>query len=125
MTVTFDATLSDDESIVRFHVGDTNIKGAYLQDETITALLTSEGSVGAASIACIRFIITQLSSPDFKKDWLSVSNKEARMGFEQLMKDKANEFGITLARGISMSSSVSNVSRADSYQDSNDYDGSP
>ena len=125
MSFVFDASLGKDKDWVRFHIGDTNSAGAYLADETILALLTSEGSVGAASIACIRFIITQLSSPDFKKDWLSVSNEKARQGFEQLLKDKAQEFGIAL--GATASATISLPYRADSYQDSDvsTYDGTP
>ena len=126
MTFTFDNTLSTDLAKVRFHIGDTYSKGAYLADETITALLTSEGSVGGAVIASIRYILTQLSTPNFKEDLLTVDYKTAREGFENLLKEKASEFSINLTRGISTSSSVSNVSRADSYQTSNDdYDGSP
>jgi len=125
MTFTFDASLGTDLALVRFNIGDTSEEGAYLSDETITALLTSEGSVGGAVIASIRYIITQLATPNFKKDWLSVDYKTAREGFEKLLKDKAHEFDIKLMKGISFSSSISNPSRADSYQSSNDYDGKP
>ena len=125
MTFTFDISLATDLAIVRFNIGDTSEEGAYLADETITALLDSEGSIGGAVIASIRYILTQLSVPNFKKDWLSVDYETAREGFEKLLKDKAQEFGIALTSGISMSSSISSVSRADSYQTSNDYDGSP
>ncbi len=125
MTFTFDPALATDLALVRFNIGDTSEKGAYLADETIDALLTSEGSVGGAVIASIRYILTQLSTPNFKKDWLSVDYKTAREGFETLLKDKAQEFDIKLTRGVSLSSSISSVSRADSYQTSNDYDGKP
>lgn len=114
MTFTFDTSLTDDGDLVRFHIGDTIEKGAYLADETITALLASEGTVGATVVACIRFIITQLSTPDFKKDWLSVSHAEARQGFEKLLKDKAREFSISL--GATATSTIANPRRADSDQ---------
>ena len=113
-TFTFDNTLSTDLAKVRFHVGDTSSAGNYLWDETITALLTLEGSVGGAVIASIRYIITQLSSPDFKLDWLSVSNKEARAGFEKLLVTKSQELGVSL--GAVASSSINNAYRADSDQ---------
>lgn len=113
-TFTFDNTLSTDLALVRFHIGDTSSAGNYLWDETINALVTSEGSVGAASVACIRYIITQLASPDFKLDWLTVSNKEARAGFEQLLKTKSQEFGISL--GATASATISLPYRADSDQ---------
>jgi len=115
MTFTFATDLSTNLAKIRFHIGDTNSDGAYLADETISALYTLEGSVGAASLACIRYIITQLSSPDFKQDWLSVSNAEARKGFENLLKLKAQEFGISLS-GATASATISLPYRADSYQ---------
>ena len=125
MTFTFDTDLSTDLALVRFNIGDTSEEGAYLADETITALLSQEGTIGKAVIASIRYILTQLSTPNFKKDWLSVDYKTAREGFEKLLIDKAEEFDISLTRGIKLVSSISNVSRADSYQTDNDYDGSP
>src|SRR3990172_4303476 len=97
MTFTFATDLSTNLALIRFHVGDTNSDGAYLADETINALYTLEGSVGAASIACIKYIITQLSSPNFRLDWLTVSNEQARQGFENLLKIKAQEFGVSLS----------------------------
>ena len=135
MTFTFDAGLETDLAKVRFHIGDTNENGAYLADETIEALVTSEGSVGGAAVSCIRYIISQLSSPDFKQDWLSVSNKEARMGFEKLLKQKAQELGVSL--GATASATISLPYREDSYQyssttrteatdeNTDSYDGTP
>jgi len=113
-TFTFDNTLSTDLAKVRFHIGDTSSEGNYLWDETINALVTSEGSVGGAVVASIRYIITQLSSPNFKLDWLSVSNEKAREGFEKLLKDKAHELGISL--GVTASATISSPYRADSDQ---------
>ena len=125
-TFTFDNTLSTDLAKVRFHIGDTSSAGNYIWDQTITALLTSEGSVGGAAVACIKYIITQLSSPDFKQDWMSVSNAEARKGFQELLKIKAQEFGVSLSNATA-TSTISLPYRADSYQDSDvsTYDGTP
>lgn len=136
MTFTFATDLSTDLALVRFHIGDTNSDGAYLADETITALLTTEGSIGGAVVACIKYIIMQLSSPNFRLDWLTVSNEQARAGYETLLKVKAQEFGISLS-GVTASSTVSLPYRADSYQytdqtrenatsdNASSYDGSP
>jgi hypothetical protein len=115
MTFTFSNTLSTDLAKVRFHTGDTSEDGAYLADETITALLTSEGSVGGAVVACLKYIITQLSVPTFRKDWLSVDSQSARQGFENLLKVKAQEFGIA-AFGVTTTATIANPYRADSYQ---------
>jgi len=120
MTFSYDASLGDDESLVRFHIGDTHEEGAYLADETVTALIASEGSVGGAVIAAIKYIITQLSSPDFKKDWLSVNHKDARDGYQKLLVDKAQEFGIKLSN-VTAKSSISLPSRKDSYQTDNSF----
>lgn len=123
MTYNFDLALETDLAKVRFHIGDTDENGAYLQDETIEALVTSEGSVGGAVIASLKYIITQLSTPNFKLDWLTVSNDVAREGFEKILTDKAQEFGISVS-GLTASASISLPSRADSHQDDNVYDGS-
>jgi hypothetical protein len=113
MTYTFDPSLSTDLALVRFHIGDTSEAGAYLQDETITALLASSGSVGGAVIASIKYIITQLSQPNFSLDWLSVDPASARAGYENLLKQKAQEFGISLS-SVSAVASISLPHRADS-----------
>jgi len=125
MAFTYDPALSTNVSLVRFHIGDTNEDGAFLADETINYLVTTY-SVGEAIVRSIQYIITQLSQPDFKLDWLSVSNKEARAGYEKLLKEKAQEFGIRLSK-LTPTSTISQPYRADSYQDSDDavYDGSP
>jgi len=125
MTFTFDNTLATDLGLVRFHIGDTNQDGHYLEDETINYFLTNY-DVGTAVIQCIKYIITQLSTPNFSKDWLTVSNEQARMGYEALLKTKAIELGVSLS-GAYASSTISLPYDADSYQDSSDsvYDGTP
>jgi hypothetical protein len=120
---TFASNLSTDLAKVRFHIGDTDADGYYLQDETINALITSEGSVGAAAIACIKYIISQLSKPNFKLDWMSVSDmQEARKGYQELLSQKVTEFGLPR---YTASSTISLPYRADSGQDSDEweYDG--
>ncbi len=114
-TFTFDNTLSTDLALVRFHVGDTSSDGNYLWDETITALVTSEGSVGGAVVASIKYILTQLSTPNFRQDWLTVDYEKARMGFESLLTKKSQEFGVS-ASGITATTSISLPYRADSDQ---------
>ncbi len=123
MGFSYDINLTNDSDMVRFHIGDTDDNGNYLEDETIIALIASEGSVGGAVIACIKYIMSQLSSPNFKLDWLTVSNEQAREGFEKILDDKAQQFGISKS-GMVASSSIGLPSRADSFQDSdNVYDG--
>jgi len=122
MTYTFDSTLADSISLVRFHIGDNHDTGHYIEDETITYLVTTHGA-DVAVIRAIEYIITQLSQPDFKQDWLSVSLKDAREGYEKLKKEKEQELG--LSSGAIATSSVSLPSRADSYMTTSDQDGAP
>ena len=124
MSYSFDASLGDDVSLVRFHVGDNAVDGHFLEDETIQHFVTA-GTVGSAVVACIRYIISQLSKPDFKLDWMSVSNMEAaRKGYQSLLAQKAAEFGIS-ANSVTITSTISQPYRADSKQDSSTgvYDG--
>lgn len=114
MSFSYDFALTEDKDKVRFHIGDTDTKGHYLPDETIAALVTSEGSVGGAVVQCIKYILTQLSSPDFEQDWMEVSNKNARQGFRDLLRIKQQEFGIST--GATASTSISNTFRKDSDQ---------
>ena len=123
MTYTFHPSLADSVSLVRFHIGDNNDAGHYLENETIQHFITADG-VNKAVIKCIRYIITQLSIPDFRQDWLSVTNAEARKGYEGLLISKAQELGVSLT-GATFSASVANPYRADSYQTDSDYDGAP
>ena len=125
MTFTFDPSLSDDLALVRFHIGDTSSDGHYLEDETIEYFVDGY-DLATAVIRCIQYIITQLSQPNFRLDWLTVSNEQARDGYEKLLKQKALEFGISLT-GVTASSTISLPYRADSYQDADEevHDGTP
>ena len=122
MSYSFDASLADDVSLVRFHVGDNSPEGHFLEDETIQYFVTS-GTVGSAVIASIKYIITQLSKPDFRLDWMAVSNMAAaREGYEKLLAQKIIEFGL---HAYAATSTISQPYRADSKQDSDEavYDG--
>lgn len=125
MTFTYLPTLANDLYLVRFHIGDTNAEGYYLDNETINYFLTNY-DVGTAVIRCIQYIITQLSQPNFRLDWLTVSNEQARAGYENLLRQKAQELGVSLS-GASVTSVINLPYRADSYQDSADsvHDGTP
>jgi len=114
MTFTFDTSLATDLALVRFHIGDTHADGYYLADETIQYFITASG-VATAVIRCIQYIITQLSTPNFRLDWLTVSNEQARDGYEKLLKQKAIELGVSLTGAVA-SSTISLPYRADSYQ---------
>ena len=117
MTYSFDPTLDDDVSLVRFHVGDTDEDGYFLEDETIQYWVDA-GTTSSAVIACIRYILSQLSRPDFRLDWMTVSGmQEARKGYEALLMQKQAELGQVL---ITATSTITHPYRLDSLQDSED-----
>lgn len=122
MTFSYNPAIVSDRDLVRFHIGDVHEDGSYLPDETIDYLVTTHGMAGAV-IRAIDFIITQLSQPNFKLDWLSVTNSEARAGFEKLKHEKEQELGIS--SGAIATSTVSLPYRADSYMTTSDQDGAP
>jgi hypothetical protein len=119
MTFSFDASLADSVSLVRFHIGDTDDEGYFLDDETIEYWINA-GNAESAVIACIKYILSQLSRPNFSLDWLSVSGmKDAKQGYEELLYQKEREFGL---RSIIATSTISQPYRADSLQDTDDTD---
>ena len=120
MTVTYDTDLSTDLANVRFLIGDTNTEGAYLQDETINALITSQGSVGLAAVQCVRYIIRMLSQPDFKEDWLSVSNAEAKQGYKDILKELEQEYGTNVS-GVTFGTNIEHRYRQDSEMEDGDW----
>ncbi len=117
MTFTFGEDLSVARDYVRFHTGDTQSPG-YMSDELITSLLAVSSSNNEAVIAGLRYIIQQLARPDFKADWLMVTNDEARKGYQAMLNEKRREFGIA-----AVTAETQHVWRADSLADeAPDYD---
>lgn len=117
MTFTFDPSLADEISLVRFHIGDNHTEGHFIEDETIQYYITNYGWKKAV-IAGIGYIITQLARPDFVEDWLEVNHEKARLGYEGILKLKKQELGVGSAVAMA---TVSLPSRADSLQVNNDY----
>lgn len=95
MTATFDAALSDDVSKVRFHIGDTDMSAAMLQDATLSALVSTHGTVEKAVIAALLHLISLVSRPNFRADWLQVDNRSAVQSLQDLLRLKREEFGIS------------------------------
>lgn len=53
MSYSYNTSLTDDVSLVRFYIGDTDSTDIQLQNEELSALLTIEGSVFSAAVeAC-------------------------------------------------------------------------
>lgn len=115
MTFSFDINLGDDVSKVRFELADTEQDANWLEDETIQAQLGIQGTFGGAVIACVEYIIAQLSMPDFKLDWLSESNASARAAWDDVLDKKRAKFGIGQVTGTAVQ-----TYRVDSYQTDGD-----
>lgn len=111
MTFTYTEDLTVARDYVRFHTGDTVSDQSFLSDEIITSLIAVEGSNNAAVIASLRYIMTRLSQPNFRADWLQVDNASARKGYETILREKEREFGLSR-----MSTSEKTAYRADSSQ---------
>jgi hypothetical protein len=118
MSYSFDPSLGDDVSWVRFVIGDTDSNGYYLQDETIQYLIDAETKEQAV-IDCIEHIITQLSAPTTKLDWLTVDYSTARAGYEKRLEDAKQKYGIT--NGVSFAQVTYTPWRADSKQEDGVY----
>jgi len=119
MSFSFDNALIDDVSLVRFHIGDTDEDGYFLDDETIDYWI-AQGNVESTVIACIKYILSQLSRPTFKLDWLSVDGMvDAKQGYEELLRQKEWEFGL---RHVYATTTITQPYRADSLQDTDDTD---
>ena len=93
-TFTYGFDLTQNIDFVRFETGDTTEGEHYLADELITSLVSTSGSSEAAVVKALAYIIMQLSKPDFKADWLSISNAEARKGYQQMLAEKKKEYGL-------------------------------
>ena len=118
----YSPSLTDDISKVRFHTGDVDVEAHYVEDETIAALLAQySNNINKVVIACIQFIISQLSSPNFSVDWLDVSLEEARKGYEALLQQKLNEEASGSVGGtFSTATLVKHAHRQDSYEPNSD-----
>ena len=111
MTFTYGEDLTDDNDFVRFHTGDVVDGENYLSDAIITSLLATSSSKEAAVIAALRHIISRLSQPNFRADWLQIDNASARVGYQTLLEEKKKEFGFNR-----VVAGVVNTYRADSAQ---------
>lgn len=98
--MSYDPSLSDPVSKVRFHIGDTGPDTFKLPDQTIASLLAEKGSLGATVIACLDALLSQLNDPSFSADWLKVDIESARRGIMMLKITKQTEFGINTGSGL-------------------------
>lgn len=78
---TFDPQLADDLSKVRWLIGDIDSGSPLLDDNSITAVLSSEGSVRGAAISCLQTLearfaqVTESRAGETLADKTAVSNK--------------------------------------------------
>lgn len=93
MSFTYSGDLTAPVDYVRFHTGQTVEGESFISDEEIQSLLETEGSAQAAVIAALGYIVSRLSQPDFRADWLQIDHAEARQGYEGLLARKRAELG--------------------------------
>src|SRR5258708_34918742 len=100
MTFTYDVTVPvGDITRVRFAVGDVIATGAIFTDEEITFQLSETGTWQATVITCIESVIARLAStPDFRADWLQVSQATALVQWQALLNTKRMEYGLSLIK---------------------------
>ena len=111
MTFTFAGDLTEERDFVRFYTGDTDVDRAFLSDELIASLVTEAGSKQAAVVDALEYIISQLSQPDFRADWLQMNFAEARKGYETRLMQAQRKFGLN-----AITARAGRTHRADSRQ---------
>jgi hypothetical protein len=95
VTFSFNPSLPTNRDKVRLRLGDTNAEQKIFEDETIDALLVSNGqSVGKTLIECAKHVIALLSRPDYTADWLKVSHSEARQSWLRLLAQFESEYSV-------------------------------
>lgn len=111
MTFTYSVPFASDLDRMRFHLGDIDSTAPRQSDEELTAVLTLEGveTWQQGVLVAITGMISRLTTPNFKADWLQVDVKSARDGYWQLLEMKRTEFGLS----ASIVATVKHVSRAD------------
>lgn len=86
MTWTFDSSLATDLAKVRLAIGDVITADQLIADETITALLTSEGSVNGAALKCAESLLARFSRDrDKRVGAMSLSGNRGEF-YERLVK---------------------------------------
>lgn len=112
MTFTYTPGSPTDITRVRFHSGDTVEAAAFHSDEEIDFMIDEAGSWQAATILAIESILLKFASePDLKADWLTVTLKRSQEGYEALLTQKRQRFGIAARSGRSIA-----TYRSDSLQ---------
>jgi hypothetical protein len=90
MAATFDASLSTDKDWVRALIGDMDTGNAYLQDETIEAILTEEQNKYVAASRACRIIYMNLTGGGTLED-RKVGETRIRYQAAQRFKQTADE----------------------------------
>lgn len=95
MSFSYDLVTPTDVTRVRRHISDTEEATAIYSDEEISFILTEEGTVAKAVIACIKQVIAKLAAePNMKADWLQIDWATAITAWKGLLAEKKQEFGL-------------------------------
>lgn len=108
MNFLYDPLEADDVSRVRGIIGDTDIATGQLDDETITTILTTKGSVALAAIECVRRLILKYArQPDVRFGPSSVSGSQIAKQYREALRD------LQRAAASSAAPYVGGISKAD------------
>ncbi len=120
MVFTYDLSTPDNNTRVRYHVGDVDSTVAMFQDDEIAFVLSEEGTWQLAVVSLIKSIIARLShEPDMTADWLTISWRRSADNWQKLLSVKMSEFGINSRSAAT----VTHVYRPDSLAtEAPDYD---
>jgi hypothetical protein len=95
MSFSYDLVTPTDVTRVRRHISDTEEATAIYSDEEISFILSEEGTVAKAVIACIKQVIAKLAAePNMKADWLQIDWATAITAWKGLLAEKKQEFGL-------------------------------
>lgn len=102
MTFTYDLGTPDDNTRVRFHLGDTVEASAMFSDEEIAFVIDEEGTYQLAVISLIQGAMARLAQePDMTADWLRIDWRRSAENWKRLLDEKRRKFGYGLTLTVS------------------------
>ncbi len=96
MSYTYD--ISTDRGAVRREINDTDTANGKFTDAEVDYALTSGGSVGAAVVLCLEWLLAMLTDPNFTADWLTVDSASAYKSVSALLDRKRAQYSLATVR---------------------------
>ncbi len=96
MSYTYD--ISTNRGVVRREINDTDTANGKFTDAEIDYALTAGGSVGAAVVLCLEWLLAMLTDPNFTADWLTVDTASAYKSVAALLDRKRAQYSLAAVR---------------------------